>query len=393
MRHDVPVRCLFTFTGGTGHFLPTAPIASALRDRGHQVAYACQPAMQRTVERAGFLAFPSGGETLADPAVRRPLAPVDRAAERRVVAEVFAGRIARERAAVVRDVALSWQPDVIVRDEMDFGAAVAAECLDLVHAGVTVTAAGGFVDADLLVGPLTELRRAFGLDADPVLAMLHRYLTLTPVPAGYRDPRDPLPATAHHIRPAVADGAVPIADRRPTRQRTAVYVTLGTVFHQESGDLFPRVLAGLTLLDVDVLVTVGREIDPAELGARPPRVRVERYVPLDDALSACDTVVSHAGSGTVIGTLAHGLPSVLLPMGADQPWNADRCRDLGVARVLDPLTCTPEDIRDAVVEVSGAPEPRAAAERLRDEIAALPGSSHGALLLERLAEERRPIER
>ena len=53
------------------------------------------------------------------------------------------------------------------------------------------------------------------------------------------------------------------------------------------------------------------------------------------AAPALRLVVSHGGSGSVVGALAHGLPMVLLPLGADQPQNARRCAELGVARVLD----------------------------------------------------------
>jgi UDP:flavonoid glycosyltransferase YjiC (YdhE family) len=99
-------------------------------------------------------------------------------------------------------------------------------------------------------------------------------------------------------------------------------------------------------------------------------VRVERQVDQAEVLPRCGVVISHGGSGSVLATLAHGLPSLLLPMGADQPWNADRCEALGVARVLDVIDATPADIRRAVSELDGL---RTAAARLRDEIARLPG--------------------
>ena len=99
----------------------------------------------------------------------------------------------------------------------------------------------------------------------------------------------------------------------------------------------------------------------------------------------------HGGSGSVLGALAHGLPLVLLPMGADQPQNAQRCAALGAGRVLDVIAATPDDVRDAVSAVLSEPSYRAAAERLRDELAALPGPEHAVALVERLATERRPV--
>ncbi|HEY5075865.1 MAG TPA: nucleotide disphospho-sugar-binding domain-containing protein, partial [Acidimicrobiia bacterium] len=110
-------------------------------------------------------------------------------------------------------------------------------------------------------------------------------------------------------------------------------------------------------------------------------------------LPMCSAVVSHGGSGTVLGALAYGLPSVLLPMGADQPFNAGRCDALGVARVLDATACAPSDVRDAVAAVLADPAYRERARELRDETRALPGARYSLALLERLAFERRPIPR
>jgi MGT family glycosyltransferase len=170
-----------------------------------------------------------------------------------------------------------------------------------------------------------------------------------------------------------------------------VYFTLGTVFNMESGDLFMRVLTGLRDLSVNVVVTVGHHIDPTEFGPQPANVYIERYIAQESILPHCSLVVSHGGSGSVIGALAHGRPSVLIPMGADQPMNAARCVQLGVARVLDPIGATPATVRAAVSAVLADPSYQQAAKRIRDEFAALPGPAHAIRLLERLATEKRPL--
>ena len=279
---------------------------------------------------------------------------VDPEREQREFRAGFAGRLARERAEEVRALCAEWRPDVVVCDETDFGAMRVAERLGLRYASVFTTAPG-FIPRELRVA-------------------LRAHLVLSPFPPSLRDP-----GPAHCFRTDV--GAVERAGGPPT-----VYFTLGTVFNLESGDLFQRVLAGLRELDVDVVATVGRQIDPAELGPQTKRIRVERYLPHSTVLPRCAAVVSHGGSGTVLGALAHGLPSVLLPMGADQPLNAARCAELGVARVLDALRATPEDVAEAVSSVLAEPSYRAAAERVRDEIRALPGPEHAVGLLERLVE-------
>ena len=164
-----------------------------------------------------------------------------------------------------------------------------------------------------------------------------------------------------------------------------MYFTLGTVFNLESGDLFSRTLAGLRDLPVKVVATVGEGIDPDELGPQPANFRIARYIAQESILPKCSLVVSHGGSGSVLGALAHGLPMVLIPMGADQPLNAARCEQLGVGRALDPIAASPESVGEAVSIVLADPRYRQTAERFRDEIAALPGPGHAVRLLERLA--------
>jgi hypothetical protein len=101
------VRLLFTFAGGTGHFLPLVPVARAAERASHQVAFAGQEGMGPVIEEAGFTAFPSGGATLLVADDRRPLLPVDPEREARAVRMTFAGRVARERADSILGVSRS----------------------------------------------------------------------------------------------------------------------------------------------------------------------------------------------------------------------------------------------------------------------------------------------
>lgn len=388
------MRVLFTFAGGRGHFEPLLPVARAAAAAGHAVAVAAQPLMVPAIEAAGLAAFTTAGSTLSDAPQRLPLLPVDLEREDRDLREGFARRLARQRADEVLARCEAWRPDLLVCDETDFGAMVAAERLGLPYASVLVIAAGSFVRREVVGAALEELRAAHGLAPDPELAMLSRYLVLSPFPPGYRDPAFPLPPTAHSFRPlaprAAGDGPAP-AWAAALPGAPTVYFTLGTVFNVESGDLLERVLAGLAGLPLNVVATVGRELEPAALGPQPPSVHILQYLPQAEILPHCAAVVSHGGSGSVIGALAHGLPMVVIPIGADQPRNAARCAALGVARALDAVAATPGDVGRAVTAVLGEPGYRLRAEGLRDEIAALPPPEHAVGLLERLAAERRPL--
>lgn len=385
--HDGLVRVLFAFAGGSGHAHPLVPLANAAAAAGHTVAFQGRSAATAELRQLGFVAFSDAVQGEDELPSIAPLLEVSSDREDRVLRESFAGRIARERAATVLALSEDWSPDVIVCDELDFGSMVAAERLGIPHATVLVIAAGSFVRADVVADPLNALRADYGLPRDPHLEMVRRDLVLSPCPPSFRDPAFPLPNTAHSIMPeplqANENDAPPhwLSELNGT---PTVYFTLGTVFNVESGDLFERVLSGLRELPVEVIATIGHQLDPAIFGPQTANIHIERYIPQSVVLPHCALVVSHGGSGSVIGALAAGKPSVVLPLGADQPLNAARCEVLGVGRAVDALGATPDAIGEAVLTVLEEQSYHAASERIRLEISALPQASHSMPLLERL---------
>lgn len=114
-------------------------------------------------------------------------------------------------------------------------------------------------------------------------------------------------------------------------------------------------------------------MDPESLRPLPEKVTLERFVQQERVLAECAAVVSHAGSGTVLGSMRHGLPHVCLPMGADQHLNSQRLRVLGLGVSLRADTADADQVQSAVEEVLTAPALRRNAAAMRDEMRALPG--------------------
>ena len=114
-----------------------------------------------------------------------------------------------------------------------------------------------------------------------------------------------------------------------------LYVTLGTVFG--SIEVLRLVLEAIHGLPCNVVATTGPSIDPESLGALPENVLVAPFLPQNLVLARSVAVVSHAGSGTVLGALAARLPQVCLPLAADQFINAEQVarRGAGIALATD----------------------------------------------------------
>jgi MGT family glycosyltransferase len=168
-------------------------------------------------------------------------------------------------------------------------------------------------------------------------------------------------------------------------------VTLGTTEVTQTPGLYEAILTELRDEPINLVVAVGRHRDPAAFGPQPPHVRVERVVDHGALLPRCDLVVSHGGFSTIMGSLAAGVPLVVIPVQGDQPRNARRCVDLGVGRMVHAEALESGAIRAATRAVLADSACRTNAQRLREEIAALPGTDRAVELLERLAVDRQPL--
>lgn len=377
------MRVLITFVGGLGHLAPLLPVARAARDAGHEVAIAGSGGLVARIEEAGFRAFATsptphhgGAPVTRDPA---PLEVTDARASELEFAENFAVRGARRMAGAVAGILADFRPDVVLRDETDLGTTIAAELAGVPLATHLVLASGMLVRPELVAPRLDGVRAEHGLAPDPSLVRLTTGPVLSDFAPSFRSPDAPLIVRPTHYRSAAVPGP------RDRAERPQVYVTLGTIFNKGSGDLFERLLAGLGELDADVLVTIGRELDPAEIGPRPAHVRVERFVPQAEVLPDVDLVVSHAGSGSLMAALAHGLPSLLLPLGADQPHNAARAVELGLAATLDAASCPADAVSTAAAEVLADAAMRERCRAVADEVRALPDVSVSVAALESAA--------
>lgn len=369
------MRILFSARPSYGHIYPMMPLADAALAAGHQVEFATTGPFLERLGRLGFPVRPVG--ISIDDAALRLIAetgvtefPRDERGRPDLSfgGRMFADVLARATTADLLELFHDDRPDLVVYEQGDLGAAVAAglagvpavlhgispqwpdelvehhlrSWVDKIWAdhGVarpTVDAAIGDVYLDIFPRTLQE---------QSVVGHPNR-LALRPVP--WAEPGTPLP----HVP---SDGSRPL-----------LYVTLGTVVAND--DVLRVVLEGVASLDAHVLVALGAAAG-SDLGRLPDHVSVQPFLDQARLMPAVDLVVHHGGSGTVLGALAHGVPQLVLPQGADQFINADLLDAAGLAEVIEPAGLTADEVATAA-KVALA-ERRSAVDAVRAEIAARP---------------------
>jgi MGT family glycosyltransferase len=396
------MRVLFTTLPGAGPFHPLVPLAQALVQAGHEVAFATSLSYRPTIEGVGFRCFAAGYDWLVsdrEPTyahVRERLA--DKSAFSPFV-DVYADFLPAAMAPDLFQIADSWRPDVVVREPMEFAGCVLAEALSIPHAACGPLfsywqAAWHDVPGEVGKPNLDNLRGRYGLPPDPQLTMLHRYLYLAFLPAEFLHPDLAPPPTVHFLRPVSFNrsGSETLPEwMAHLPARPIVHASLGTVFNRTPG-VFEAIIKGLRDQAINLIVAVGRDQDPAAFGIQPPNVRIERYIPHTLLLPHCDVVITHGGFSSVMACIEQGLPMVALPLaGGDQPGNSARCAALGIARVIGEEQRNPVMIRDAVLDVLRDPIYRTNALRLKQDLQSLAPVEQAAELLQRLALEKAPI--
>jgi UDP:flavonoid glycosyltransferase YjiC (YdhE family) len=137
--------------------------------------------------------------------------------------------------------------------------------------------------------------------------------------------------------------------------------------YQDQTDLLQRIAQALGQLPVRAVLTTGRAVDPAAIQAG-ANVQVLKAAPHGRVLREASVVVTHSGHGTVLKSLAAGVPLVCIPMGRDQKDNTVRVLRLG-AGVRISKKSTPSQIAAAISKVLERPQYAAAARRFADVLA------------------------
>ena len=383
-----PTRMLFTCRPLVGHYEPLVPLAVAARAAGHSVAFATGEPFATRAEDAGFDAFHAG----RDEQFRSEWAPrfpgfdrlVGDAQRRFFLTEIFANLELVPRADDLDSIVDTWQPDVVVHEVAELAAPLVATAHEIPYVDLSY---GSMIGLSLLraAGEAAAPHwRARGVEPHP-LAGLFRYLYIDTCPPALQSPEIASVAAVQRLRPAAAQ--LPDVDPPEWLERldstATVYMTMGTVWNSNM-EVFRTVIDAVRDQDIALIVTVGRQNDPAALGPQPDNVLVHQYIPQGVLLPRCDAVITHGGSGTILGALAFGVPLVVLPQGADQYSNAERIVRAGAGLQLLKDELSVDAVREALHTVLDHASYRRAAELIGTEIHDMPDARDAVTRIETL---------
>jgi UDP:flavonoid glycosyltransferase YjiC (YdhE family) len=364
-----------------GNLPPLLAAGALLRARGHAVEVLASDATRAAAERDGF------------PILRYARAPApDTAVAFERQAETLMGAAAGLDVALdVHDQLAARHPDLAIIDCMLPAAAAAAEA-----AGTPAASLVHF-----LYGPARRLMLDHGTTWTTDLAGLNatrRALSLAPLGAGpaawetcervlvtaprWLDIDAGFPANVVHAGPLAVRAAGSRAGARPPR----VLLSFSTTVMEGQPAAVRNACAAVPATGAQAVLTLGPAVVREAVGA-PPEVDVLDWADHDQLLPTCAAVVTHAGLGTTLRALAHGVPLLMLPLGRDQHFNATRVTELGAGITL-PADAARDQIRDALTTLLGDPAYSTSAARLATLIADDRPDHHAADALEHAARSR-----
>jgi MGT family glycosyltransferase len=372
MNHSAhPHRYLFTLVDGGGTVPVELGIVRRLLERGHDVTVIADESTAADVQASGaaFRPWATAPNRAGRQAADDPLRDWECKSPIQLIARILDKVLVGPAPAYAADTAVAideLRPDLVVSSFFAMGAMAGAEAkgvpFDVLHPNVYLLPARGIPPFGLGLRPakgapgrirdrllttltgrlwnkglpgLNALRTELGLDpVNDLFDQVHharRELVLTS--ADFDFPGE-LPAPVRYAGPVLDDPAwaVDTGWSPPPGDDPLVLVAFSSTF-QDHGGCLQRVTDALGRLPVRGVVTTGPAVDPTSIAA-PANVTVVRAAPHSAVLQHAAVVVTHGGHGTVVRSLAAGVPMVVIPQGRDQADNATRLRVRGAGLVV-----------------------------------------------------------
>ena len=367
-----------------GHTNPTVEVVRELTRQGHQVRYYSFAPFQEKLEEAG------ADVVLCDGALPPAPADLDRKVGKdftALVKMVTATTLALEE-QVCRELE-AFRPDVIVSDSMCFWGKLFAGKMGVPYVCSTTTFAFNQYSAQRMkptkgemvrsllgmpqVGRCMALLRRHGYPVHDLLDLIqndNETDTIVYTSRAFQPMAETFSDRYAFVGPSISE-----RDRKEQmpKDRPLVYISLGTVMNQQA-EFYRACITALGKEPLDVVMSVGENIDPISFAPIPENFQIEHRVNQLEVLSKADVFLTHCGMNSANESIWYGVPTVLYPQQSEEGAVADRMEELG-------LGLRPKDqahIREAVFQVLEEPEYRERTRRMGDTFRSAGGAEKAA---------------
>jgi MGT family glycosyltransferase len=396
------VKILFTLLGEVGHVNPFVGIARALVANGHEVAVHSTRSFESQFARAGVRArwYRDG---VADAPVASPQQMAARMRNLRWLRGWYELALRTLPASVqtIRSTVRDFRPDVICVDPLIAAGAIVAESEKIPWAAVTPVLSTlrptdwscPFLDVAVSLAPrmreLLDAQGAHGIVFEGVDVVSPSFNSVFTTEAFA--PRAQTANThSTYVGPARSGGPRGDEPEFPwerLHERPLVYVASGggqSLSFDPASVL--RIARAIPESAASIVLAVHHLVDDAGfMSAVPPHCIVTRYAPQLRLLDRAAVAVTHGGINTVNECLERGCPMIVMPLGKEQPLQAELVRRAGAGTTLDPMSFTDEECRDSVLAMIADGPYRERARIIRDSYRATDSSAVVCAALERLA--------
>ncbi len=395
--------------GMHGHVNPTLGLAQELVQRGHDVFFLTTPEFEDTVKQSGatFVSYPSVlGARTAESAKDQALATMEGKAP--PASASMMGRVEEELTTTLQPLLQAIRlinPDLMINDFASLAALIIAENLQIPRVKFFTTYASNhqynllkesFAKYDFPTEDVfAELQSAINRSCHTVnLKPLNLMQAMTEIEAHnlvfMPKPFQPM----HESFDTRFQFVGPNFLRRPTgharnlipeipEDGPVLLISLGSLFH-EWPEFFRDCYKAFANSPWRVVMAIGKNLMPEQLGEKPENFTVTPYVPQVELLQEASLFITHGGMNSTMESLTYGVPMVVIPQIEEQEITAKRVHNMNLGRYLPRSAVTAQTLAKAVAEVASSSEIRGNVSHMQRQIEVAGGPVRAADYIEDL---------
>lgn len=346
-----------------GHFNPTVEVVSELIKRGHQVRYYLTQEFKEKIENTGatFVSIesymPPTPDNLNQKVGKDFASLIEMIVDTTVSLESFVEQEIKE-----------FQPHCIIADSLCFWGKLFAKKYQVPFVSSTTSLAFNQHTAKLMKQGFIEILRMFKgmprIHKKMKLLNEHGYQVNDFVSIIQNDNKtNTIVYTTRKFQPMVETFSESYVFVGPSIQKIKIqpkmnhkpfiYISLGTVLNNNV-KFYKECIKALKDEDYEVMISVGNNIDIAQLGAIPSSFQICPSVDQIKVLSQADVFLTHCGMNSVNEALYYGVPMVLFPQHSEENAVAISVERVGAGlRLKHP---TSQYIKNAIQQILKQPQ-------------------------------------